>query len=313
MDLPKRDTMLHVIDTLASNYLKGKIRAVRMAMVALLSGGHLLLEDIPGLGKTTLALALAQALGLSFGRVQCTSDLLPSDITGLSIYNREENRFSFLRGPIFNNVVLVDEINRTMPKTQSALLEAMEERRVTVEGTTYPLPEPFLVIATQNPVEQVGTYPLPESQLDRFMVRSGIGYPPEAIEKAIIKGGSIRDEIKTLNPLVAVGDILTAQQAIKEKIYLSEKLVDYIYAIVAATRQHKAIASGISTRGAISMAETAKAHAYLEGRSYVIPEDVKAIAASVGGHRLILSLESESYDKGELLNAILHAIPVPLV
>lgn len=313
MDLPKRETILEVIDTLASRYLKGKIRAVRLAMIALLSGGHLLLEDIPGLGKTTLALALAKALGLSFGRVQCTSDLLPSDITGLSIFNRDENRFSFMQGPIFNNVVLVDEINRTMPKTQSALLEAMEERRVTVEGTTYPLPEPFLVIATQNPVEQVGTYPLPESQLDRFMVCSGIGYPPEAIEKAIIRGGSIREEIKNLAPLISASDILEAQRAVKDSVHISEKIVDYIYAIVAATRRHQAISSGISTRGAISMAETAKAHAYLEGRTYVIPEDVKAIAAPVGGHRLILSLESEHYAKGELLNAILHTIQVPLV
>ncbi|HEX8960378.1 MAG TPA: AAA family ATPase, partial [Geobacteraceae bacterium] len=177
-DLPKRAAMLGVIDSLASQYLKGKVKAIRLAMIALLSGGHILLEDIPGLGKTTLALALSSALGLSFGRVQCTSDLLPSDITGLSIFNREENRFTFIPGPIFHNIVLVDEINRAMPKTQSALLEAMEERRVTVEGVTYPLPEPFLVIATQNPVEQVGTYPLPESQMDRFIIRTGIGYPP---------------------------------------------------------------------------------------------------------------------------------------
>src|SRR5512140_721046 len=161
--LAKRDEMLNVIDTLATRYLKGKVRAVRLAVIALLSGGHILLEDIPGLGKTTLALALSGALGLSFGRIQCTSDLMPSDITGLSIFNREESSFRFIGGPIFNNVVLVDEINRSMPKTQSALLEAMEERRVTVEGVTYPLPDPFLVIATQNPMEQAGTYPLPES------------------------------------------------------------------------------------------------------------------------------------------------------
>src|SRR6266571_1670319 len=164
MNLPQRDAMLNVIDTLATTYLKGKVRALRLAVIALLSGGHILLEDIPGLGKTTLALALSNALGLSFGSIQCTSDLLPSDITGLSIFNREENRFKFIPGPVFNNVVLVDEINRAMPKTQSALLEAMEERRVTVEGVTYPLPEPFLVIATQNPVEQVGTYPRSEER-----------------------------------------------------------------------------------------------------------------------------------------------------
>lgn len=312
MHLLKRAEMLNVIDTLATNYLKGKVRAVRLSMISLLSGGHILLEDIPGLGKTTLALALARALGLSFGRVQCTSDLLPSDITGLSILNRDENRFTFMPGPIFNNVVLVDEINRAMPKTQSALLEAMEERRVTVEGTTHPLPEPFLVIATQNPVEQVGTYPLPESQLDRFMVRSGIGYPPEAIEKAIIKGGSIRDGIRNLEPLVTVDDIIEAQRTVRESIYLSDKVVDYIHAIVAATRSHRAVTSGVSTRGAIAMAETAKALAYLEGRDYVIPEDVKAIASPVGAHRLILGFDNENLDKGELLHAILASIPVPL-
>lgn len=313
MNLPKRAEILHVIDTLATHYLKGKVRAVRLSMIALLSGGHILLEDIPGLGKTTLALALARGLGLSFGRVQCTSDLLPTDITGLSIFNREEGKFTFVPGPIFNNVVLVDEINRAMPKTQSALLEAMEERRVTVEGTTHPLPSPFLVIATQNPVEQVGTYPLPESQLDRFMVRTGIGYPPEAIEKAIIKGGSIRDGIQGLLPLVTSDDILEAQRTVKEKIHLSDRVVDYIHAIVAATRSHRAISSGISTRGAIGMAETAKAHAYLEGRDYVIPEDVKAIAAPVGAHRLILTIDNENLDKGELLNAVLKNVAVPLV
>lgn len=312
MNLAKRPEMLHVIDTLATHYLKGKVRAVRLSVIALLSGGHILLEDIPGLGKTTLALALARALGLSFGRVQCTSDLLPTDITGLSIFNRENSRFTFVPGPIFNNVVLVDEINRAMPKTQSALLEAMEERKVTVEGTTHPLPGPFLVIATQNPVEQVGTYPLPESQLDRFMVRSGIGYPPDTIEKAIIKGGSIRDGIQSLASLVTADDIVEAQRAVKENVYLSDTVVDYLYAIVAATRSHPAISSGISTRGAIGMAETAKAHAYLEGRDYVIPEDVKAIAAPVAAHRLILTMENENLDKGELLNAVLNAIPVPL-
>lgn len=312
MNLPKRDKMLNVIDTLATHYLKGKVRAVRLSVIALLSGGHILLEDIPGLGKTTLALALARALGLSFGRVQCTSDLLPTDITGLSIFNREESRFTFVPGPVFNNVVLVDEINRAMPKTQSALLEAMEERRVTVEGTTHPLPFPFLVIATQNPVEQVGTYPLPESQLDRFMVRSGIGYPPDVIEKAIIKGGSIREGIRQISPLVTADDIIEAQRTVREEIYLSDKIVDYLYSVVAATRAHPAIASGISTRGAIGMAEAAKANAYLDGRDYVIPEDVKTIAAPVGGHRLILTMENENLDKGDLLNAVLNTIPVPM-
>jgi MoxR-like ATPase len=313
MSLPKRDEMLHVIDTLTSRYLRGKVRAVKLSMIALLTGGHILLEDIPGLGKTTLALALSGVLGMSFGRLQCTSDLLPSDITGLSIFNREQGTFTFLRGPIFNNLLLVDEINRAMPKTQSAMLEAMEERRVTVEGVTYPLPAPFLVIATQNPLEQVGTYPLPESQMDRFLIRAGIGYPPDEIEKVIIKGGSIRDEIQSLTPLVQIEDILEARVAVKEKIYLSDKIVDYIFTIVAATRAHPFILSGISTRGGINMADAAKAHAYLEGRDFVIPEDVKAVAVPVGAHRLIVTPENESLDKEDLFQSVLKNIDIPIV
>jgi MoxR-like ATPase len=313
MELPKREAILNVIDTLAGRYLKGKARAIRLAIIALLSGGHILLEDIPGLGKTTLALALSSALGLSFGRIQCTSDLLPSDITGLSIFNRDENRFKFIPGPVFNNVVLVDEINRAMPKTQSALLEAMEERRVTVEGVTYPLPEPFLVIATQNPVEQVGTYPLPESQMDRFIIRTGIGYPPEEIEKSIIMYGSIRDDIRKIPPLIGGDEILAARQASREHVYLSEKVTSYIYGIVAATRSHPMILSGISTRGGINLAEAARINAYLEGRDYVAPDDVKNIALPVGAHRLICRSENESLNKEELLGTILRNIPVPLI
>jgi MoxR-like ATPase len=284
-----------------------------LAVIALLTGGHILLEDIPGLGKTTLALALASGLGLSFGRIQCTSDLLPSDITGLSVFNREENRFKFMKGPIFNSIVLADEINRAMPKTQSAMLEAMEERRVTVDGVTYPLPEPFLVIATQNPVEQAGTYPLPDSQMDRFIIRTGIGYPPGDIEKGIIRFGSIRNEIKNISPLVRLEDIMEARQAIRDHVYISEKLVDYIFSVVAMTRKHPLIVAGISTRGGINLAEAARANAYLEGRDYVVPEDVKAIAMPVGSHRLVLRQENENLDKEEILNVILKEIPVPLV
>jgi len=313
MNLPQRDAILHVIDSLSTRHLQGKVQSIRLSMIALLSGGHILLEDIPGLGKTTLALALSSALGLSFGRVQCTSDLLPSDITGLSIFNRNENRFSFIQGPVFNNVLLVDEINRAMPKTQSALLEAMEERRVTVEGVTYQLPEPFLVIATQNPVEQVGTYPLPESQLDRFLIRTGVGYPPEQIEKSIIKGGSIRDEIRRIEPLIGLPAIIEAKQTVRDRVMIADMVVDYIYRIVAATRSHPLILSGISTRGGINLAETAKAVAFLDGREYVIPEDVKLVTVPVGAHRLILCQENESLNKEELLRSIVANVPVPLV
>lgn len=313
MNLAKRDEILNVIDTLSTRYLKGKVRAVRLSVIALLTGGHILLEDIPGLGKTTLALALASGLGLSFGRIQCTSDLLPSDITGLSVFNREENRFKFMKGPIFNNIVLADEINRAMPKTQSAMLEAMEERRVTVDGVTYPLPDPFLVIATQNPVEQAGTYPLPDSQMDRFIIRTGIGYPPGDIEKGIIRYGSIRDEIKNISPLVRLEEITEARQSISDHVYISEKVVDYIFAVVAMTRNHPLIVAGISTRGGINLAEAAKANAYLEGRDYVVPGDVQAIAVPVGSHRLVLRLENENLDKEEILSSIIKDIPVPLV
>jgi len=313
MTLARRDEILNVIETLSTRYLKGKVRAVRLSVIALLSGGHILLEDIPGLGKTTLALALSGGLGLSFGRVQCTSDLLPSDITGISIFNREENRFRFMKGPIFNNIVLADEINRAMPRTQSAMLEAMEEHRVTVDGVTYPLAEPFLVIATQNPVDQAGTYPLPDSQMDRFIIRSGIGYPPDDIEKEIFRHGSIRDDLRNISPLVSTEDILEARQAVKEGVYISEKVTEYIFAIVAMTRSHPLIVTGISTRGGINLVEAAKANAYLEGREYVAPGDVQAIAAPVGSHRLICRQENENLNKEEILDSILKNIPVPLV
>ncbi len=313
MSTDPRDPILNVIETLADRYLKGKVKAVKLAMISLLSGGHLLLEDIPGLGKTTLALALAHALGLSFGRIQCTSDLLPSDITGLSVYDRNNNQFNFVEGPVFNNLVLADEINRAMPKTQSALLEAMEEHRVTIEGTTYRLPDPFMVIATQNPVEQVGTYPLPESQLDRFLITTGIGYPPEAMEKTIIQTGSIREGIREIEPLITTEELLRARDVIRREVQLSDKITEYIYRLVSATREHPMLLAGISTRGGISLAETARSHAFLAGRDYVIPEDVKALFIPVCAHRLILKPENETLDRKELLQSLLEENPVPLV
>lgn len=310
--LAKVDEINAVLTQLSSQYLKGKHRALKLCLMALLSGGHVLLEDIPGLGKTTMALAFASSLGLSFGRVQCTSDLLPSDITGLSIYDRTEGRFNFIKGPIFNNIVLIDEINRAMPKTQSALLEAMEERRVTVEGVTYQLPEPFLVLATQNPVEQVGTYPLPESQMDRFLIKTGIGYPPDDIEKEILKQGSIRKEILQIPALVHHDDLVEAIGTVAGEVYLGDKVTDYIYAIIKATRNHPLILAGLSTRGGISLAEAAKAAAYLHGRAFVAPEDVRDVAHAVCSHRLIFRPEHEGVDKEQILNAILKEIPLPL-
>jgi len=310
--LPKVDEMTAVLAELSGQHLKGKGRALRLSLMALLTGGHILLEDIPGLGKTTMALAFASSLGLSFGRVQCTSDLLPSDITGLSIFDRTEGRFNFIKGPIFNNIVLIDEINRAMPKTQSALLEAMEERRVTVEGVTYQLPDPFLVLATQNPVEQVGTYPLPESQMDRFLIKTGIGYPPEEIEKGILRQGSIRDDILHIPAMVTNEDLLAAIRAVRTEVYIGEKVTDYVYAIMRATRNHPLIMTGISTRGGIGMVDAAKAAAYLEGRAFVAPEDVRDVAHAVCPHRLIFRPEQEGVDKEQILNAILKEIPLPL-
>ncbi len=313
MSTDPRTPILNVIDTLAERYLKGKVQAIKLAMMTLLSGGHLLLEDIPGLGKTTLALALSQALGLSFGRIQCTSDLLPSDITGLSIFDRNQNQFSFIQGPVFNNLLLADEINRAMPKTQSALLEAMEEHRVTVEGKTYSLPDPFMVIATQNPIEQVGTYPLPESQLDRFLITTGIGYPPEEMEKTIIQTGSIREGVREIQPMLSLEQIINARQAIHQEVHLSNKIVEYIYRLVSATRKHPLLLAGISTRGAISLAEVARSHAFLAGRDHVVPEDVKALYVPVCAHRLILRMENETLDRKEILLSLLDESPVPLV
>lgn len=311
-DLPKRDEMVAVLDNLIGRHLRGKGRALKLCLMALLTGGHILLEDIPGLGKTTMALAFASSLGLSFGRVQCTSDLLPSDITGLSIYDRGEGRFTFIKGPIFNNIVLIDEINRAMPKTQSALLEAMEERRVTVEGVTYQLPEPFLVLATQNPFEQIGTYPLPESQMDRFIMRTGIGYPPEEIEKEIFMHGSIREEILHIPAMTSAEEILEAVRTVRERVYLGEKVTEYVYALVKGTRNHPMIQTGISTRGGIGLVDAAKAAAFLQGRGYVVPEDVRDVAPVVCAHRLIFRPEQEGVDKEQILAKILKEIPLPL-
>jgi MoxR-like ATPase len=300
-----------IIPTVIENYLPGKEVPVRLTLIALLSGGHLLIEDIPGLGKTTLALTMAATLGLSFGRVQCTSDLLPADITGLTVYDREAGSFRLVKGPVFNNILLVDEINRAMPKTQSALLEAMEERRVTIDGTTYPLPEPFMVIATQNPAEQVGTFPLPESQMDRFLIRTGIGYPPPGIEKEIIRSGSNREEIRAIVPLVNREEIL-ADITESKGVYLSEKLTDYIHALLEASRNHPLIQTGISTRGGICLADAARAMAFLDGRDYVIPEDIIGLAAPATAHRILLRGENEGLDKEGVLTSLLESIPVPL-
>ena len=303
--------LTNVFETLSSGYLQGKEEVLRLSAIALLVGGHILVEDLPGLGKTTVALALAGVTGLSFGRVQCTSDLLPSDITGLSIFNREAGHFSFQPGPIFNNIVLLDEINRAMPRTQSAMLEAMEERRVTIEGVTHPLPEPFMVFATQNPADQSGTFLLPESQLDRFLICTGIGYPAEALEREIIAGGGIRERMAGMVPLVTTAEIMAAKSAV-QAVYLSEKVLSYIHTVVLATRAHNLILTGLSTRAAINLAQAAKAAAFLAGRDYVAPDDVKDIAVAVCAHRLGMRSEMTASDRGAVIRTIIAGIALPM-
>lgn len=304
-------TITTILDTLSRNYLQGKDEVLRLSAIALLSGGHILIEDLPGLGKTTLALALASCTGLSFGRVQCTSDLLPSDITGLSIFNREEGVFNFIPGPIFNNIVLLDEINRAMPRTQSAMLEAMEERRVTIEGVTHTLPDPFMVFATQNPSDQSGTFLLPESQLDRFLICTGIGYPPEKLEKQIITGGGIREQISSIRAVGSATELIAARKLAGE-VFLSAKITDYIYALITATRNHQMIRTGLSTRAAINLAQAARSGAFLAGRDFVAPEDVKGLAGPVCAHRLVMHPAYETVDRGELVRKLTAEIPLPL-
>ncbi|MDA8412980.1 MAG: MoxR family ATPase [Desulfobacteraceae bacterium] len=309
---PHARAVTAMLDSLSRDYLQGKEEVLRLAVIALLTGGHILIEDLPGLGKTTIALALAASTGLGFGRVQCTSDLLPSDITGLSVFNREDERFIFTPGPIFSNIVLLDEINRAMPRTQSAMLEAMEERRVTVEGVTHHLPDPFMVFATQNPSDQSGTFLLPESQLDRFLICTNIGYPAEDLEKGIIAGGGIRERIADIPVAAGAEDIRAARRSVTE-VYLSDALVGYIHALVSATRSHAMIQTGLSTRAAINLAQAARAAAFLQGRDFVAPEDVKGIAVAVCAHRLVMRPEHETARRGDLLRTLISDIALPLV
>ncbi|MCX8031201.1 MAG: MoxR family ATPase [Thermodesulfovibrionales bacterium] len=302
------DTIINYL----SNYLHGKTKALRLSLITFFSKGHLLIEDLPGLGKTTLAIAIAKSFGLQLGRIQCTSDLLPSDITGLSIYNKALGTFEFHKGPIFNNIVLVDEINRATPKTQSALLEVMGEKQVTIEGKTYKMNKPFFVIATQNPIEQFGTFPLPESQLDRFTMKISIGYGSRLDEMQILKSGSKREELYHLEPILNKDDILVIQQEIQDKVYLSEKVLNYILDIVEATRNNKFCIGGISTRGILAISSTAKAKAYFSGRDFVIPEDIKELAEYTIPHRIIFKEELDTLTKKEIVLSLIEKISVPV-
>ncbi|NWE72326.1 AAA family ATPase, partial [Pseudomonas gingeri] len=263
----------------------GKDAQVRLALTCLLADGHLLIEDLPGMGKTTLSHTLAKVLGLSFQRIQFTSDLLPSDILGTSVFDKDSGRFVFHPGPIFAELVLADEINRATPKSQSALLEAMEEGQVTIEGATRPLPSPFFVIATQNPTSQGGTFALPESQLDRFLMRVSLGYPARAAEKALLLGASRRDLLPQLQPILSHHELAALQQEVKQ-VRASDALVDYVLRLVGATRSEAQFAWGLSPRASLAILAAARAWALLAGRDYVIPEDVQAVLPSVVSHRL---------------------------
>ena len=285
----------------------GKSQEVRLAFVALLSDGHLLIEDLPGLGKTTLAHAMAATLGLGFQRVQFTSDLLPADILGVSVFDAQARRFEFHPGPIFAHVLLADEINRAPPRTQSALLEAMAEHQVTVDGTTHALPNPFFVIATQNPVDLAGTYPLPDSQLDRFLLRLTLGYPGEEAERALLAGTDRRELIAQAQPMLGGGDVLALRTAAAD-VHAGDALIAYVQALLARSRRHPGVRVGLSPRAGLALLRAARAYALLLGREHAIPEDVQALFGPVAGHRL--AGDADAGDGASLARAILHAVAV---
>ncbi len=290
----------------------GKTLQIRQSLTCLLAGGHLLIEDAPGVGKTTMAHAIAISMGLPFRRIQFTSDLLPSDVIGVSVYERNGGQFVFHPGPIFTEVLLADEINRASPKTQSALLEAMEESQVSVDGLSRPLPNPFFVIATQNPLHQVGTFPLPESQLDRFLMCISLGYPDRAAERSLLSGEARRDMLKSLHATARPADLLAAQAEAK-KVYVSAALLDYVQALIAHTRASGKYAEGLSPRGGLALLAASRAWAWLDGREHVIPEDVQNIMPCVAGHRLhATSRETGRALHGkELVSQLIAAVPVP--
>jgi MoxR-like ATPase len=285
----------------------GKAHEVRLAFVALLSGGHLLIEDLPGLGKTTLAHALASSLGLGFQRVQFTSDLLPADVLGVSVYEATSRQFQFHPGPVFTHVLLADEINRAPPRTQSALLEAMAEQQVTLDGVTHPLPDPFFVIATQNPVDLSGTFPLPDSQLDRFLLRLALGYPNPESERELLRGTDRRHLIAQATACLDDNQVRALRDAVSQ-VHASEALIQYVQALLARSRQHTGVRVGLSPRAGLALLRAAKAHALLLGRGHVVPEDVQTLFIAVAGHRLVP--EAEASSGPALARAILQTVPV---
>ena len=292
----------------------GKEDAVEMVLVALLARGHVLLEDVPGVGKTTLARSVAACLSLSFRRIQFTSDLLPSDVVGISVFREDSGKFEFIRGPLFANLVLADEINRTTPRTQSALLEAMNENQITVDNITHPLETPFVVLATQNPLEFAGTYPLPESQMDRFLLRIVLGYPSQEVEKEVIRRFGNRDVTEDLDAFITKEELSELQEQVS-KVEMSEDVIDYMMAIIQGTRSSDKLDLGVSTRGAMGYSRAVQALAFLSGRTYAVPHDVKRLAPYVCTHRLIPSGGGGRVDRGRaeaILAEIVEAIPCPI-
>ncbi len=316
---PVSDTVLERLERLHSSIvrvIRGKTEIVDSLIAALLARGHVLLEDVPGVGKTTLAQALARSLDLDFNRIQFTSDTLPSDIIGISVYRREREKFEFLPGPLFSNVVLADEINRAAPRTQSALLEAMSEHAVTVEKNRHRLEEPFFVVATQNPVESTGTYPLPESQLDRFLMRLSMGYPGRDEELELLRSSGAEPALERLQPVVDAQEVIEMQGLVAE-VHVSEVLLQYLLEVVEATRRHEALSLGVSTRGCLAWQRSAQALALVRGRAFVLPDDLQDTAESVLAHRLLHAdpLVGDGWERSRseraVIRAVLESIPVP--
>lgn len=303
-----QDKIDQIVQTISS-VLYGKEAQIRQAVACLLSGGHLLIEDLPGMGKTTLAHALAQVFGLDYQRVQFTSDMLPADIIGVSVFDPQRTDFQFKAGPVFTQLLLADEINRTTPKTQSALLEAMEEYQVTVDGQTLPLPSPFFVIATQNPLSQYGTYPLPESQLDRFLMRIQLGYPSHEAERELLQGGDVRAKIQHLPTLLNQEELSALQQSCQTP-EVADSVLDYLQRLVKYSRESADFDYGISPRGSLALLKTAKTWAYIQGRAYVVPEDIQALLGPVFGHRLRAADDYAEHTGSALVRKLLIDVDV---